>query len=241
VAQQEYIKWPTDADIPLHLALVGVTGAGATGKIPQVSIRRIKETATGTLLDNYYWNGTDFQLAAYWHDLSEFDAIDNPGVYRYIFEQSLIGTEHQYLMYYRHTTTPIGFAKEIHTITNEVYIPRTNPDPIVIGPQTIMGQLELIKDGGDGDFDETQDSLHDISLDFRRILGLIHDNGIVDNHQYDAGSNLTSARLRVFDSAVNVPTTPGGSETTGLLFEYVFTGEYTGTGLQSLWTGKRIT
>jgi hypothetical protein len=75
-----------------------------------------------------------------------------------------------------------------------------------------------------GDFDSTN-----VQID--RVLGLLHENSIVDNQAYDADDRLTSARLRVFDSAGNVPSSPGGSETTGLLFEYAVAAGYTVQGL----------
>lgn len=59
-----------------------------------------------------------------------------------------------------------------------------------------------------------------------RILGLLHNNSILDNQTYDSQGQLLTARLRIFDDAVNVPVTPGGSETTGLLFEYSIEADY---------------
>lgn len=73
----------------------------------------------------------------------------------------------------------------------------------------------------------------------RRVLGLLHQNAIIDNQAYSSGQ-LTSARLRIFDIAANVPSTPGGSEIAGLLFEYQFTATYDGNNLQDMFLSKVV-
>lgn len=72
-----------------------------------------------------------------------------------------------------------------------------------------------------------------------RVSGLLHENSIVDNQVYDSVGLLTSARLRVFDSAGNLPDTPGGSEVTGLLFEYIVIAGYV-EGLLNEYKIKRV-
>lgn len=235
-----YTTWATNKVIPLQLILQSTSGAGVTGASPEVSIRRFKETKTDVLLDNFFWNGTSFQMGEFFFTLTQVDPVSSPGLYQYQFRNDFIGIEQIYHAYYRHTVSPIGFAVETHVISNEVFVPDVLPDPIVIGATSIMGQLELIKDGGDGDYDITADSLHDLSSSLGRVLGLQHDNAIVDNHIYDAQGQLTSARLRVFDTVANLPVTPGGSETTGLIFEYTFTATYVGQNLQTMWLGQRV-
>jgi len=69
-------------------------------------------------------------------------------------------------------------------------------------------------------------SIDSIGVGVSRSLGLLHENSLVDSQDYDLDGNLVSARLRVFDSAVNLPVIPGGTETTGLLFEYLITAGY---------------
>lgn len=213
MAKEEYIRWPADADIPLMLSLADTNGAGATGKTPQVSIRRSRETH-GAPLDNFYWDGATFTATPFWHTLAEVDAIGSPGLYSYLFEQSLIGLENTYTVYYRHLVDPYGFAIETHVITNEVYIPNTQPDPVVIGPQTVMGQLELVK-------------------------ALLHHNGMVDKQTYENGM-LTAARVRMFDIPNHVPLVPGGNETLGLLVEFQIVSEYDEEGLNKKFVLKRV-
>lgn len=94
--------------------------------------------------------------------------------------------------------------------------------------------LNDIKDGNTGSFDPTTDSLHQQTLTLDRILGLLHHNAILDNQQYDADGQLVGARLRVFDSRANVPNTPGGNETTGLLHRYTIEAAYVGFGASNL-------
>jgi len=83
-------------------------------------------------------------------------------------------------------------------------------------------------------------TLSDIDADLSRILGLLHHNAILDNQQYDADGQLTSARLRVFTDAAQVPSIPGGTETTGLLHEYNIEAEYSGVGAVTLYRLLRV-
>ena len=231
-----HFKWPSNIDIPLFLELEDVNFAPVSGKTPKVSIRRFREYQ-GALLDNWYWDGATFSATPFWFNMVE---TDNPGLYTYMFLQSIIGLEIQYIIYYKHETSPTGFAAETHIITNEVYIPSVIPDPIIIGPDSVMGQLELIKDGGTGLFDGSEHSLYNIGESFLRVLGLLHENSMLDNQQYDSNDQLTFARLRVFDSPANIPTTPGGSETTGLTQSYEVNAEYDGPNLARNFTMKRV-
>ena len=47
----------------------------------------------------------------------------------------------------------------------------------------------------------------------------------LDQQTYD-GTRLLTARLRLFDSAANVPATGGGSEVVGKVGEYTIEGQY---------------
>jgi hypothetical protein len=211
--QEGYIRWASDAKIPLVLSLVDTTGAGVLGASPSISIRRYRETH-GTALDGYYWNGTAFVPTPFWILMAEVDAINSPGLYSYIFEQDLVALEWIYLVYYRNLTDPIGYSVEEHIITNEIYIPKTQPDPIVIGPHSILGQLEIVK-------------------------GLLHHNAMIDLQTY-ADGQLTSARVRMFDHPTRIPATPGGGETVGLLAEFQISAEYDGQGLNKKYVLKRL-
>jgi hypothetical protein len=215
VQQEGYIRWPTNQDIPLILTLADASAQPLTGKVPQVSIRRFKETR-GPLLDNYYWNATlqNFIAAPVWYNMTEVDSVGSPGLYAYTFAQTLVGVEHIYHVYYRHTATPVGFSFESHMITNEVYIPSSQPDPIVVGPTSVMGQLELVK-------------------------GLLHHNAMLDKQTYTYGQ-LATARLRVFDTPAHVPTVEGGTETVGRIAEFSVESTYDTDGLNKKYVLKRV-
>lgn len=220
--QEGYIRWPTTQNIPLVLMVVE-RGVGTTGLTPQVSIRRYKETSGG-LLDNWFWDTSisgpayggvgDFTLTPAWYDMVEYDSTNNPGQYIYLFEQASIGIEWTYMVFFKNAS-PAGMTAELHMVTNEVYVPNIQPDPVIIGPQTVMGQLELVK-------------------------GLLHHNSIIDNQTYATDGQLESARVRVFTIPSQVPDTPGGNETTGLLVEYNIESEYDSYGLNKRFVLKRV-
>jgi len=81
--------------------------------------------------------------------------------------------------------------------------------------------------------------LAQLQVDLTRVLGLLHRNAILDMQTYDGQSQLTSARLRVFDSPTNVPSVPGGSETVGLLHKYVINADYAGLNVVTKFTLKQ--
>jgi len=85
MARGEYLRWPTVAKVPLLLSLQETSGAGSTGKTPEVAIRRYRET-DGAALDLYYWDGVSaFQAAPNWIAMTELDSANNPGLYTYLF------------------------------------------------------------------------------------------------------------------------------------------------------------
>lgn len=55
-----------------------------------------------------------------------------------------------------------------------------------------------------------------------RILGLVHENSVVDMQQYDTDGNLTDARIRAYNSSANAQ----AAGTTGLLFTWVVEATY---------------
>ena len=48
--------------------------------------------------------------------------------------------------------------------------------------------------------------LNEVNNDLKRVLGLLHENIFIDNPVYDAGNNLTSARVRIYSTAGSVGT-----------------------------------
>lgn len=59
------------------------------------------------------------------------------------------------------------------------------------------------------------------------IKGIVLENNIIDNIVYNTEGLATSARIRIFDSAANVPATGEGSETTGLIATFITSTEPT--------------
>lgn len=118
--------------------------------------------------------------------------------------------------------------------------------PAADGFYSIQVLIDFSKEIWEGEYEVSPDAIADdvvpvldqLEQDMLIVRALLHDNGMVDNQTYVDGQ-LTSARLRMFDSAANVPTTPGGSETTGLLAEFLIESTYT-AGFNNKFTIKRI-
>jgi hypothetical protein len=240
VASQELYRWPTHADVQFRLLLLNGDGTAATGKSPTIQIRRERENY-GTDLDLYWWDGAGFVATQQQLVMTEWDVTNHPGWYRYGFAQSTVGLNHTYLVFYEHTVDPIGSAPETHIFTDEVFITAGQSDPIVVTNQTVLGNQEIMKDGGTGLFDPTTDSLHALGLSALRLAGLSRENSIYDQIVHDSFSQPVAGRLRVFDSASNVPAAPGGSETLGLLHEYAIQASYASQGILTSFVLKRIT
>lgn len=238
MGNQEVYRWPTHADVSFRLLLLNGDGTAATGQFPTIQIRRERELY-GPALDLYWWDGADFVDTAQKLPMVEWDATNHPGWYRYQFPQASIGLTQQYLCFFEHTSSPIGSAAETHLFTNEIFVTEGQTDPITVTNQTVLGNLELIKDGGTGLF-VPDDSLHNLNTSIARILGLSRDNTIYDRIVLDQNGQPTSGRLRVFDSAAEVPTVPNGAETTGLRHQYDIESTYAGQGVLQSFTLKRV-
>lgn len=66
----------------------------------------------------------------------------------------------------------------------------------------------------------------------RRMAGLMHENSVLDNTQHDGSNNLTSGRMRIYDSKANADAAMmGGSGTNGLVATYSISATYTGGNL----------
>lgn len=104
--------------------------------------------------------------------------------------------------------------------------------------------------GGVG-FDGTTDSLHQLRAQqdtqaatlashsglLARILGMLHENSVLDQTIYDSENNLTAGRLRIYDSAENATAAHAAGEgddaTPGKIAEYAISGAYIGGLLES--------
>lgn len=75
-----------------------------------------------------------------------------------------------------------------------------------------------------------------------RILGLVHENSVVDMQNFDQEQNLTFARVRVYDNAANASAAAAaspGAYNTGLRFHYEVHASYT-NGLLNNYNMLRI-
>jgi len=69
-----------------------------------------------------------------------------------------------------------------------------------------------------------------------RLLGLEHENTVLDNQVYNAHRHLTSARLRSYNSAANAV----AAGVTGLLFEWNIVATYDGSELNNKFRIDRV-
>lgn len=75
-----------------------------------------------------------------------------------------------------------------------------------------------------------------------RVMGLLHENSVVDQQLYDGDQNLTSARIRCYDNAVNASAASAVSPApylTGLQFQYQVSASYAG-GLLTKYNINRV-
>lgn len=238
MGNQEIYRWPTNADVSFRLLLLNGDGTAATGLAPTIQIRRERELY-GAALDLYWWDGAGFVATVQKLAMTEWDATNLPGWYEYQFPQSSLGLRQQYVVFFEHATAPVGSAAETHLFTDEIFVTEGQTVPVTVTNQTVLGNLELIKDGGTGQFVAT-DSLHSMGETATRILGLNRDNTVYDRIVLDQFGQPTDGRLRVFDSAASVPATPNGSETQGLLHEYRIRSTYVGQNVLESFVLTRV-
>jgi hypothetical protein len=108
-----YFRWSVENDVSLFLELVNSDGTGVSGSDPQVMIRRYRNV-NGSLLDNYYWDGSGFTATPTSASMSEVDATNQPGLYVYEFQQSLVQSGTLYNVHYFNNSNPFGFTTERH-------------------------------------------------------------------------------------------------------------------------------
>lgn len=92
---------------------------------------------------------------------------------------------------------------------------------------TTIGILKIeimIPENGDAigfQYSVEEQSQGETAADIKRLLGLSHENMVIDLCEYDGNSQLVQARVRIFNSRNNcLAATPGGSETAGLVCSY---------------------
>lgn len=109
--------------------------------------------------------------------------------------------------------------------------------PNIEGYYSLVGQFYFDSMfTADAGYEKTGDlvDVSTIKSNILRILGLQHENTVVDQQVYDVDQNLISARVRCYDSKANALS----AGATGLRFTYTVTAEYSG-GLLSNYTMVR--
>lgn len=87
----------------------------------------------------------------------------------------------------------------------------------------------------------TDNDKDDLAAMLIRVLGLVHENAFIDNTVFDAFGQLIAARVRIFDSAMNVDmATDGGSETAGLVATYEITSVYEAQARMGTYKMKKV-
>lgn len=181
--------------------------------------------------------------------LDQLDKTNAPGVYELVggFDTSALGNANPDDTYLFIVTQTSG--NDLLPGTGEIVvgfwaddIAKIDTFPTLAAATAASGSLLdiLVNKDGSKTYDPAIGSLEALGEGNRRLLGLLHQNAMVDKHDYDSNGQLLSARLRIFDTAANVPPTQDGSETIGLLFEYTFEATYAGLGLQNKWVGKAV-
>jgi len=130
----DYFKLQTSQDASLYLELARSDGSALTGSDPRVSIRRHRDI-TGSLLDNYFWDGSgSFTASATFHSMTEIDSTNSPGLYHYHFSQSMVQEQYVYNVYY---SSSLGYDVEtimFETLGTELFsgdlnVYESEPDP----------------------------------------------------------------------------------------------------------------
>jgi len=76
----------------------------------------------------------------------------------------------------------------------------------------------------------TDSNVDDLAAGIIRLLGLVHENIFIDKTVHDVNGQLLEARVRLFDSAANLPLVPDGAETVGLIATYLMKTTYESVG-----------
>lgn len=75
---------------------------------------------------------------------------------------------------------------------------------------------------------------NDLDAILRRIVGLMHENSVLDQTTHDSSNNLTAGRLRLYNSKANADAAAlGGSGTSGLVASYAISATYVGGNLST--------
>lgn len=176
-------------------------------------------TATGKidarrLSDDSFFNGTIWVATPTSFLMTKVSDANAPGWQRFLFDTT--GFEKDEYVF--NITDSSGNAKNV---------PQTFSATVGGYPQDII-DLIVITDG----------KVDSIAAEVTRILGLSHDNFVLDPDNYDESGRMTEGEARIYNSKTNAETDDGS---TGLLFKYSVTSERTIQGFLSKFTQVRET
>lgn len=176
-------------------------------------------TATGKinvrrLSDDLFFNGTIWVAAPTLFSMTKVSDANAPGWQRHLFDTTG-EAKNEYVF---NITDPSGNAKNV---------PQISSAKVGGYPQDIV-DLITITDG----------KVDSIAAEVTRILGLSHDNFVLDPTGYDVNGRMTTGEARTYDSKANTLTDDGSI---GLTAKYTVTSERTIQGFLSKFTQVRET
>ena len=176
-------------------AFVYANGSGISGQAPTVEIRRLRD---GRYWD---WGAANWKTVGGTKEGTLAPKVYLAGYYFRQWDQEIAdNVPEEYLMIYRNTGAyPIELV--------ETYI---------FTPSAAESTLDVILNDHISVPGSVGESL-------ALVLGLVQNNFMLDETIHNIDGLLTSGRMRVFDTPVNVPEFGGGSETVGLIGIYRIT------------------
>lgn len=193
---------------------LGVPITNATGVI---KIRRVS--------NNQFFNGTTFQTAVTTVAMTEIDEVNAPGEWTFDFDSSLGNTTDKYVV---DIIDQSGNAdNELETqfsivgnyldvVDDKIDIIDTNLDALIITTDSIETKIDII----DTNIDDIINTLTAITADTARILGLSHENFVMEPTSFNTDDQILTGEVRWYDTAANATTDDGS---TGLLGSQTYT------------------
>jgi len=135
----------------------------------------------------------------------------------------------------RYETTITGDNFSITGVYYCVYIPYTDPAHTITATDYYFSMDQILVSTAD---------ISTLAADMARSLGLEHDNSLIDLAQYDPCNQLVAARLRIFDSAINLNSAIVDelvTSTPGLLYSYMAVTTYARAGRMQSYRFIRLT
>lgn len=125
--------------------LITLNGVGVTGQSPSVAVQRKSDGA--------YWTGSSFTGSFVAQPMTEVDAVNEPGLYKATFDQSIDNTEQMYTAYYENTGATAGSAAEEFFFTptvpqafNPITLAQVVASKILLNPSILIDSSNIAKE-----------------------------------------------------------------------------------------------